>query len=53
MGFSHNYKADYLNKSCNKGKELPDLMTEEDWKLYKNKLKNEKSNNLPKTNMGE
>ena len=39
----------YLNKSCNKTKELPDLMDEKSWEDYKLKLKNDK---LPETHMG-
>lgn len=40
----------YVNKSCNKTKQLPDLMSENDWNNYKQKLKNEKNTELSKTN---
>lgn len=36
----------YLKKSCNKDKNLPDLMNEKSWKSHKQKLKNEKDNKL-------
>lgn len=37
----------YVNKSCNKSKQLPDLMGEEDWIKYKQTLKIEKITKLP------
>lgn len=37
----------YIKKSCNRDKNLPDLMEEEPWNNYKQKLKSEKTNKLP------
>jgi len=37
----------YVTKSCNKDKQLPDIMDEGNWNLYKEKLKSEKTNKLP------
>lgn len=37
----------YVTKSCNRDKQLPDIMDEGSWNLYKEKLKSEKTNKLP------
>jgi hypothetical protein len=37
----------YVNKSCNKDKNLPDLMEQGPWEEYKQKLKIEKATKLP------
>lgn len=34
----------YVNHSCNKNKSLPNLMSEEEWNVYKTKLKNDTKN---------
>jgi len=35
----------YVRKSCNKDKKLPNLMEEQDWINYKQKLKNDRGTN--------
>ncbi len=37
----------FINYSCNKEKDLPPLMSEEKWNLYKEKLKKDKNEKTP------